>query len=178
MVERWMQGLQRPLAEGTTEEYDYDLYDDKTVSDLQTTINEAKTYRNRSMPLRPTCLAGIAPGAGELFGSALLLQAHRKTPEASRFDPAPGALLASVTAPLRDTRPIPGMVGGHILDYCSNFQHRYSLSGMVHVYRDRHTAEGSSTPGSSTPCKPRHACQNAAQSPGDGYADIWSRSAR
>ena len=52
------------------EEYDYDLYDDQTLSDLQTAINEAKTYRIRSMPLRPTCLAGIVAGTGELFGSS------------------------------------------------------------------------------------------------------------
>jgi len=66
--------LWRPLAE----EYDYDLYDDETVSNLQTAINQAKAYRNRSVPLRPTCLAGIAAGTGKLFGSAPLLQAHRE----------------------------------------------------------------------------------------------------
>ena len=33
------------------------------------------------------------------------------------------------------------MLRQHILDYCSNFQQRYSLAGMVHVHRDRHTAE-------------------------------------
>lgn len=64
------------------------------------------------------------------------------------------------------------MVREHILDYCINFQQRYSLAGMVHLYRSRHTSEDSSTP-----CKPRHPCQNAAQATQDCYADIWSRSA-
>ena len=53
--------LWRPLAE----EYDYDLYDDETVSNLQTAINQAKTHRNGAMRLRSTCLAGLASGVME-----------------------------------------------------------------------------------------------------------------